>query len=166
MVCTGVNHGSNLGRDIHYSGTISAAMEGLFLGIPSIAFSLCSHEALYFEAFPSLIPQVVKAAKGNVPRDTIISVNVPDIPADQLKGVKVCPIGPRDYTDGIRFLRKDGDSEIWEYESIAKYRDDPDPAWDVSAWQDGWVTVTPVQMMHENAKMMDLVRSWGISLEK
>ena len=46
MVCTGVNHGSNLGRDIHYSGTISAAMEGLFLGIPSIAFSLCSHEAL------------------------------------------------------------------------------------------------------------------------
>ena len=112
------------------------------------------------------IDMVCTGVNHGVPRDTIISVNVPDIPADQLKGVKVCPIGPRDYTDGIRFLRKEGDSEVWEYESIAKYRDDPDPAWDVSAWQDGWVTVTPVQMMHENAKMMDLVRSWGISLEK
>ena len=165
MVCTGVNHGSNLGRDIHYSGTISAAMEGLFLGVPSIAFSLCSHEALYFEAFPSLIPQVVKAAKGNVPRDTILSVNVPDIPAEQLKGVRVCPIGPRDYTDGIEFLRNEEDSEVWQYVSKATYRDDPDPEWDVTAWQEGWVTVTPVQMMHENPKMLDLVRSWGITLE-
>ena len=147
MVCTGVNHGSNLGRDIHYSGTISAAMEGLFLGVPSIA-------------------KVVRAAKGNVPRDTIISVNVPDIPAEQLKGIKVASIGPRDYTDGIKLLRREGTKSIWEYVSLATYRDNPDPGWDVTAWQEGWATITPVQMMHENAKMMDLVRSWGISLEK
>ena len=166
MVCTGVNHGSNLGRDIHYSGTISAAMEGLFLGIPSIAFSLCSHEALHFEALPGLIPQVVRAAKGNVPRDTIISVNVPDIPAEQLKGVKVCPIGPRDYTDGIEPVGTVEGGSVWRYVSDPTYREDPDPEWDVTAWQEGWVTVTPVQMMHENAKMLDLVRSWGIRLEK
>ena len=164
MVCTGVNHGSNLGRDVHYSGTISAAMEGLFLGVPSIAFSLCSHEALHFEAFPALIPQVVKAAKGNVPRDTILSVNVPDIPAEQLKGVRVCPIGPRDYTDGIRPVQELDRGGIWHYVSKATYRENPDPDWDVTAWQDGWVTITPVQMMHENAKMMDLVRSWKIHL--
>ncbi len=164
MVCTGVNHGSNLGRDIHYSGTISAAMEGLFLHVPSIAFSLCSHEARYFEAFPSLIPQVVKAARGNVPVDTILSVNVPDIPADQLKGVKVCTIGPRDYTDGIRLVQKLDNGGIYNYSSTATYRDNPDPEWDVSAWQDGWVTITPIRSMRENAPLMDLVRSWKIGL--
>ena len=164
MVCTGINHGSNLGRDIHYSGTVSAAMEGLFLGIPSIAFSLCSHEAKHFEAFPSLIPKVVRAAKNNVPCDTILSVNVPDIPAGQVKGVRVCPIGPRDYADGIEFLRKDGSREVWRYVSEAVYRDHPDPAWDVSAWQDGWATIAPVQTMRENARLMDLVRSWKIEL--
>ncbi|MBQ2147561.1 MAG: hypothetical protein II439_04665, partial [Firmicutes bacterium] len=90
----------------------------------------------------------------------------PDIPAEQLKVVRVCPIGPRDYTDGIEFLRSEGGSEVWQYVSKATYRENPDPEWDVTAWQDGWVTITPVQMMHENAKMLDLVRSWGISLEK
>ena len=166
MVCTGVNHGSNLGRDIHYSGTISAAMEGLFMHVPAIAFSLCSHEAKHFEAFPALIPQVVRAARNNVPADTIISVNVPDIPAEQLKGVRVCPIGPRDYTDGIKLVERTEKGGVFNYVSEATYRDDPDPDWDVSAWRDGWVTITPVQTMRENARMMSLVRSWGIALEK
>ena len=80
--------------------------------------------------------------------------------------MRVCPIGPRDYTDGIELKEKTENGEIWQYISVEMFRDDPDPAWDVSAWQDGWVTVTPVQMMHENAKVMDLVRSWGITLEK
>ena len=119
-------------------------MEGLFLGVPSIAFSLCSHEALHFDVFPALIPQVVKAAKGNVPRDTIISVNVPDIPAEQLKGIRACPIGPRDYTDGIKLLRREGASSVWEYVSLPTYREDPDPDWDTTAWQNNWATITPV----------------------
>ena len=164
MVCTGINHGSNLGRDIHYSGTISAAMEGLFMHVPSIAFSLCSHSAHYFEAFPSLVPQVVKAARNNVPADTIISVNVPDIPADQLKGVRVCPVGPRDYTDGIKLVRKTEKGGVYNYISEPTYRDHPDPDWDVSAWRDGWVTITPIRTMRENAPLMDLVRSWKIGL--
>ncbi len=164
MVCTGVNHGSNLGRDIHYSGTISAAMEGLFMGVPAIAFSLCSHAALHFEAFPGLIPQVVRAAGNNVPRDTIISVNVPDIPAQELKGIKVCPIGPRDYSDGIELVRKTEKGGVYRYRSEAVYRDHPDPEWDVTAWQEGWATITPIRTMRENRSLMDLVRSWDIRL--
>ncbi|MCR4804488.1 MAG: 5'/3'-nucleotidase SurE [Clostridia bacterium] len=166
LVCTGINHGSNLGRDIHYSGTISAAMEGIFMHKPAIAFSLCSHEAVHFEAFPGLIPEVVRKAYRNLPVDTLLSVNVPDIPAEELKGVRVCPIGPRDYAEGVELVEATDKGGYWRYDAPAVYRDNPDPAWDVSAWKDGWVTLTPVQMMRENARVMDLVRSWRIGLEK
>lgn len=166
MVCSGINHGSNLGRDVHYSGTISAAMEAVFMKVQAIAFSLCSHSPKHFEAFESVIPQVVEASNGNVPADTLISVNVPDIPAGELRGIKTCSLGPRDYSEECEALSADGGREGCVYRADVLYRDRPDPGWDVSAWRDGWVTVTPIQTMRENARILKLVSSWGLSLEK
>ena len=166
-VFSGINHGGNLGTDTVYSGTVSAALEGMICGKSAAAVSLGSHQAEHFEAICKLALLAYRMLAQRSDDDlTVLNVNVPDIPAEQLKGVRVCPIGPRDYTDGIEFLRSEGGSEVWQYVSKATYRDDPDPEWDVTAWQEGWVTITPVQMMHENPKMLDLVRSWGITLEK
>jgi 5'-nucleotidase len=102
LVVSGINHGGNLGDDITYSGTVSAAMEGTLLGVPSIAISLVSHDAPDFgpaAAFAARLARTV--AEHGMPRDTLLNVNVPGVPAAELRGYRITRQGKRRYGDAI-----------------------------------------------------------------
>jgi 5'-nucleotidase len=102
LVVSGINHGANMGDDITYSGTVSAAMEGTLLNIPSIAVSLVWREKLDFTAAARFAQRLAKSVVDHrLPRDTLLNVNVPSVPASELRGYLVTRQGKRKYGDAI-----------------------------------------------------------------
>jgi len=91
LLISGINHGSNSSISVVYSGTMSAAMEGAIEGIPSIGFSLCNHShAADFTGAAAYAEKIIEAALANpMPTGTLLNVNIPDIPLDQIKGIKI-----------------------------------------------------------------------------
>lgn len=96
IVVSGINAGANLGDDVIYSGTVAAAMEGRFLGLPSIAVSLASHNPTHYETAGEVAVRMVEAVcAGRAPRETVLNVNVPDVPVDALRGYSLVRLGQR-----------------------------------------------------------------------
>ncbi len=96
MVLSGINSGANLGDDVIYSGTVAAAMEGRFLGYPAIAISLVGHAGKNFATAGKVARQLLTRIPENaLPADTILNVNVPDVPFDELKGFESTRLGHR-----------------------------------------------------------------------
>ena len=94
MVVSGINAGSNLGDDVLYSGTVAAAMEGRFLGLPAIAVSLVGDAPKYYETAARVVIELIKKLISNpLPADTILNVNVPDIPWEDLIGLEATRLG-------------------------------------------------------------------------
>lgn len=100
MVLSGINHGSNLGTDVLYSGTVSAAMEGVIEGIPSIAFSLTSFSSQEFRPAANFAQTLLAQLIQNpLPTGTLLNVNVPAVPESDIAGVMVTRQGVRRYFD-------------------------------------------------------------------
>ncbi len=96
IVVSGINHGANLGDDVIYSGTVAAAMEGRFLGLPAIAVSLVGQQATHFETAAQVAVELVqKLEKHALPADVILNVNVPDRPFEELTGIRATRLGFR-----------------------------------------------------------------------
>ena len=115
MVFSGINLGGNLGTDTLYSGTVSAAVEGSLCGIPSVAVSVNSHEAKHFELACDLALGVCKNGFAKMNAKTVLNINTPDLPKEEIKGVKYTRLGARavSYTHlrlilGRRFGRQPG----------------------------------------------------------
>lgn len=107
LVISGINRGANLGQDLYYSGTIAAAREATFHGIPSIAVSLnlsfnnLEEKPFYETAAKIILKLVQEEAYKSIPELTVLNVNVPNIPYNELKGIKYTKIGFRKYSDEI-----------------------------------------------------------------
>ncbi len=102
IVITGINHGPNLGTDILYSGTVSCAMEGAMLGYPSLAVSLCSmgYEVNSFDYTAQFVAKFLPKIKEiKFPKRTILNINVPGIPAEDINGVAITSLGTKMFTD-------------------------------------------------------------------
>jgi len=96
IVVSGINAGANLGDDVHYSGTVAAAMEGRFLGLPAIAVSLALAGRNEYATAAAVVERLLDGmATHRVPRDTILNVNVPDVPLQELRGLRVTRLGNR-----------------------------------------------------------------------
>ena len=144
LVVTGINFGANLGDDVIYSGTVAGAIEGRFLGLPSIAMSLASWECKHFdtagEIAKLLVTQINKAPLAN---NTIINVNVPDIPMTEIKGIKSTRLGNRHKSEpSIQDLKNP--SLYWIGEN-GKEADNGDGT-DFHAVSNNLVSVTPLQI--------------------
>jgi len=106
MVVSGINAGANLGDDVIYSGTVAAAMEGRFLGFPAIAVSLVSTQMAYFDTAARVILALLERLKSEpVPSETILNVNVPDLPFEELQGWQVTRLGHRHKSEPVIFAR-------------------------------------------------------------
>ena len=106
FVLSGINHGANMGEDVLYSGTVAAAMEGLVLGIPSIAISFAGNvmrEDLLLETQTEALSKLLAhlTSLPSFPVETLLNVNLPGVPADQIKGVKLTRLG----TPGFHRIR-------------------------------------------------------------
>lgn len=102
LIVSGINKGENLGDDITYSGTVSAAMEGTLLGIPSIAVSLTTKCNFYFDTASYYSLMIVKyVLRRGLPEGILLNVNIPNLPKDKVRGVKVTRQGKRVYGEPI-----------------------------------------------------------------
>lgn len=162
MVFAGINHGSNLGTDTIYSGTVGAAVEGNICGLPAVAVSVGSHQASHFDYACELAVNTIKKAADKISPDTVININVPDVPKEEVKGVRYTVLGARDYNE--YFSAEDAMKDTIEYQysgAPLMYEGLPEIL-DVISDQKGYATITPLQRdMTCYGKMEDL-RSWGI----
>ncbi len=102
LVCSGINKGSNLGDDIHYSGTVSAAFEGTVLGIPSMAVSMVGRGPYQFKTAADFAAKLARRMlEEKLPGDTLLNVNVPNVEPGKITGVAITRMGKRHYGDAV-----------------------------------------------------------------
>ncbi len=102
LIASGINKGGNLGEDVTYSGTVSAAFEGAFYGIPSFAISLVSKDDFKFKTAASFAQRVAQFILGNgLPKDTFLNINVPNVTENDIKSYKITKQGRRIYGDAV-----------------------------------------------------------------
>lgn len=145
LVVSGINKGPNLGDDIIYSGTVSAAIEGTLLGIPAIAVSLVTFENFDFRAAAEFTAALIERIRQpGIPAGTLLNVNVPHLPRDQLKGWKFTRMGKRHYSETIvERVDPRGGKYYWiGGDDLGFAKDD---GTDCMAVHEGYISVTPLQ---------------------
>jgi 5'-nucleotidase len=146
MVVSGVNHGANLGDDVIYSGTVAAAMEGRFLGLPAIAVSLVLGEHRNFELAAAITADLVRRIVDDpLPRDTILNVNVPDGPRNERLGLDVTRLGFRHKSEPV-IKTEDPKGEPIYWVGPAGKGQDSGQGTDFHAIEQGRVSVTPIKI--------------------
>ena len=165
-VLSGINHGPNLGTDILYSGTVSAAMEGLIAGIPSIAFSLGSYTSRDFQNAALFAQKLLKQLHTHpLPEPMLLNVNVPTVSWAEIKGVAIARQGVRRYCD-IFQKRVDprGKTYYWLAGELIEELEDPTPPvsdqeipTDVQAIRDHYITITPLQFNLTNSSQVQAI---------
>jgi 5'-nucleotidase len=146
MVISGVNHGANLGDDVLYSGTVAAAIEGRFLGLPAMAISLVSDGSDNLDTAARAAAALLKRLQQQpLPADTILNVNVPDRPWDELAGFQATRLGFRHRSEAaVPQLDPKGRTVYWV--GPAGGGQDAGPGTDFHAIEQGFVSVTPLQV--------------------
>ena len=160
MVVSGINAGANLGDDVLYSGTVAAAMEGRFLGLPAIAISLASHTGAHYKTAGWVAQKLVSRLKDSaLPADTILNVNVPDLPIEQITGIESTRLGHRHKAEPvIKEFDPRGRPMYWI--GPAGGEEDAGPGTDFDAIRRGAVSVTPLQIDLTRYDAIDGVSDW------
>ncbi|MEG1257349.1 5'/3'-nucleotidase SurE [Clostridium sp.] len=141
VVVSGINDGFNLGTDVIYSGTVSAAIEGALNSTPAIALSCDGSEESY-EIAADYAEKILKKIENIDIGNTVLNVNIPSIKKDQVKGLKVCKIGERNYNNVYVEVEKDEAHVVYK---ITGAPDDPiQDETDVDMIKEGYITVTPL----------------------
>ena len=165
-VCvSGVNHGSNMGEDVLYSGTVAAAMEATVMGIPAVALSYCGQFPEELEGCEDLVAAVLRSIleHGSFPADTLFNVNLPAIPTSDIRGIRVTSLGRRRYADSItRANDPSGREYFWIGGGVAHWRGPEDS--DFQAVEDGFVSVTPLHLDLTNYELLEDIRAWDLTL--
>jgi len=166
MVIAGINRGANLGDDVIYSGTVAAAVEGRFLGRPAIAISLVGHDGKNFDTAAEMAVRLVKQLELDpLPADTILNVNVPDVPWSQLAGIEATRLGHRHKAEPVvRAADPRGRPVYWVGAPGAEA--DAGPGTDFHAIRRGCVAITPLQVDLTRYTALDQVTSWLKRLDR
>jgi 5'-nucleotidase len=165
-VLSGINQGANLGTDVLYSGTVSAAMEGVIEGIPSLAFSLTSFQSQVFQPAADYAVQLVEQLRTHpLPDMMLLNVNVPAVAATEIHGVKLTRQGIRRYIEVFeKRLDPRGKTYYWLAGEAVEEVDDPQadhqiPA-DVDAIRENYITLTPLQYNLTSLRGLETLKAW------
>ena len=144
MIISGINNARNLGDDVLYSGTVGAAMEGRFLGLPAIAVSLAGDNPVYFDTAGNVVRQLLeKMVQIPLSPGTILNINVPDLPRDQIRGWQATRLGARGRAcPAIRATDPVAKDMYWVGSAGAEQ--DAGPGTDFFAVAEGRVSITPL----------------------
>ena len=159
MVIAGINHGSNLGDDVLYSGTVAAAAEGRFLGLPAIAVSLSGDHRHFDTAGQAIRTLFQTLVRNSLPPDTILNVNVPDIPFGDLKGFKATRLGYRHRSEPVVEAQDPKGRPIFWVGAAGKGQD-AGPGTDFHAVEHGFVSVTPLKLDLTDRTRLELIADW------
>lgn len=165
MVVSGINHGPNLGDDIIYSGTVAAATEGRFLGLPALAISLGDPSHHYCTAACVARHLVLQLRETYLPANTILNVNVPDLPLEELKEYEVTRLGTRHSAEPtIKETDPRGHDVYWI--GLPGLEEDAGPGTDFHAMRMGNVSITPIQLDWTNYRAFEDVSTWVAELNR
>jgi 5'-nucleotidase len=159
LVVSGINHGPNLGTDVLYSGTVSAAAEGVILGIPSIAVSLDSYEEdMEFDYAARFTRNFVKiATRHGLDKKTLVNINIPALEKSEIKGIRITKLGVRNY-DNLFEERQDPRGNTYYWLGGGVVREEQEPESDVVAVQDGYISITPIHLDLTDYRLIDEYR--------
>jgi|TARA_R100000789_G_scaffold94693_1_gene94707 5'-nucleotidase len=160
MVVSGINLGANLGDDVLYSGTVAAAIEGRFTGKPAFAFSLVSRLTDNLPTAAYVARKLVEhQASLELPPRTVLSVNVPNLPLDHLRGIQLTRLGHRSRAKPpVKQANPRGKDGYWI--SVAGDVEDGGPGTDFHAVMQGYVSITPLQLDRTFHEAFDGLNSW------
>ena len=160
LVVSGINHGANLGDDVIYSGTVAAAMEGRFLGYPTIAVSLVGHQLRHFDTAARVATELVqRLQRRSLPAEFIFNVNVPDLPYQELAGIRTCRLGFRHKSEPIVQSADPHGRTIYWIGPAGPGQDDGADT-DFRAINDGAVSVTPLKIDLTRHEALTQVEKW------
>lgn len=158
MVVSGINSGPNLGDDILYSGTVAAAIEGRFLGLPAIAVSLAGKK--HYDTAAKVTQELVVRLKADpLPANTILNVNVPDLPMAEIKGFEVARLGTRHCAEPVIPAEDPRGKPIFWIGRTGPEQD-AGPGTDFYAIRQGKVAITPLQLDLTHYSAFEQVSSW------
>ncbi len=163
ILFSGINFGHNLGDDVTYSGTVSAALEATLLGIPAIAVSIGrdGKKIHYDVAAEFAVKLGRKVLKDGLPRDTLLNVNLPNLAAAKIKGVEVTRQGRRSYDDVIiDKVDPRGRAYFWIGNGKPVWEDDAGA--DIHAIRADKISVTPIHLDLTNHSALETIRGWKI----
>jgi 5'-nucleotidase len=168
FVLSGVNHGANMGEDVLYSGTVAAAIEGTILQVPSIAISFTGRDddrlAGYGQLLARLLQGIVR--RDDFPSETLLNINLPDLPAGDVRGSRVTVLGSRRYLGSInRETDPAGREAFWigGGQTRWKHRKEREDS-DFRAVELGYVSITPLHLDLTNFELIEKVRAWSLVL--
>jgi len=160
MVFAGINHGANLGDDVLYSGTVAAATEGRFLGLPAIAISMTSSQPTHFESGVK-VAQIILQRLIDKPlaKDILLNINVPDLPWDEIKGLQTTRLGQRHKAEPVIKSEDPRGRTIYWVGPPGKEQD-AGAGTDFYAVSQGFVSITPLQFDLTRYEALDAIKEW------
>lgn len=163
LVISGINRGANLGTDLFYSGTVAAALEGPILGIPAISASLDSWEGSDYSVAAEFTAELAqKVLSEGLPEGTLLNVNVPARPRDQVQGVRITKMGRRLYRDQWdRRTDPRGRTYYWLAGELMDLTNDADS--DVVAVEAGYISVTPIHLDLTRYDQVARLKGWSLN---
>jgi 5'-nucleotidase len=163
LVVSGINLGANAGISVIYSGTVSAATEGTILGIPSLAISLCTFTNPLWDTAIRVARHITSVALArSLPESTLLNVNVPNRPFDELKGYAVTRMGQSRYVEVFdRRTDPRGNVYYWMDGELEQLGDITDT--DVEAVKNGYVSLTPLRFDLTHREALPTIKAWGLT---
>ena len=160
MVISGINDGANMGDDTIYSGTVAAAMEGYLLDIPSFAISMSQHEATHFDTAARVTVELVQHyLKTGFAKPTLLNVNVPDMPYDELKGKVITRLGKRHKAEPAIQLKTPRNETVY-WVGAAGQPNDGGEGTDFYAIANHQVSISPIQVDLTKHSQIDELKNW------
>lgn len=158
LVLTGINHGANLGDDVLYSGTVAAAMEGHFLGVQSVAFSLVGKK--HFKTAAAIARRIVEQHLAKpIPTNRLLNVNVPDLSLEALSGTQVTRLGARHHAEDMIKQKDPRGHDIYWLGPPGKEQDAGEGT-DFYSIEHGFVSVTPLQVDLTAHESLGAMTTW------
>lgn len=162
VVVSGINKGPNLGTDVLYSGTVSAAIEAAIIGVPAIAISLADFNNLDYTYAAKVAEKLAKELlERGVPKDTLLNVNVPNVEENEIKGIAITSLGERRYKETFH-RREDprGNIYYWMAGEVEDFLEDKDT--DVYKIKENYITVSPIHFDFTKYNIINMLKEWDL----
>ena len=163
FVFSGVNHGPNMGEDVLYSGTVAAAMEAVMLGVPGIGISFAGNQPETLDTYRETLVRLVRriVCVQPFPKQLLLNINLPPIPASDVQGIKVTSLGSRFFSESLSRMKDPWGREIfWVGGGTITWTGGTES--DHSAVHEGYISITPLHMDLTNYKLLETVREWSL----
>ena len=162
LVVSGINQGANVGHDITYSGTVAAAMEAVIFGVPAFAISLDAYEGGDFGLAAEFAAHLASLVlERGLPSHTLLNVNVPDVPPEGLRGVRLTRLGRRIYRD-VLIKRQDPRGRSYYWIGGEPPTGVVEEGTDIGALAQGYISITPLHLDMTDYQLLKEMKGWGL----